>query len=432
MGIFDFIFNNKKKEEQERLERERQAELQRKENERIERERKARLAENRHKEECKRERELAESLQPFTFKSNCHQRYENTIPVQGLQECFRTITVVTNTNGCQGYRLQPDIGYIVRIYNDDLDKPNMSDKPMKVVRKTDSFIELRGFPIEAQTPFGWQEVDLSDYGFLVYYKNGEVEKCVLHMYDRNIRIEYMKKENERTEREREARLAENQQKSNTQSSIDALVNECLHLEANGYVAELQDSLYRLYTLFNKPGGGLQIINYKRKDNLALCFAFMLQYDWIHDSDIREVWAENGFYCIIEHILHQSRGRQGQIEAMIILFVLLCVGRKSLKPKVQNIISKAKYDAFNRIFHEDDIIKGADNVIDQFSFLAVSEVRGMGSQGAEMMFMICEEYNGHQFFQDTITRHDLMKYDVMDVMNKAKFISRIIGSILNDM
>ena len=34
MGLFDFIFGNKKKEEQERLERERQAELQRKENER--------------------------------------------------------------------------------------------------------------------------------------------------------------------------------------------------------------------------------------------------------------------------------------------------------------------------------------------------------------------------------------------------------------
>ena len=51
MGLFDFIFGNKKKEEQERLERERQAELQRKENERIAREREARLAENRRKEE---------------------------------------------------------------------------------------------------------------------------------------------------------------------------------------------------------------------------------------------------------------------------------------------------------------------------------------------------------------------------------------------
>lgn len=52
-------------------------------------------------------------------------------------------------------------------------------------------VELRGFPIEARSPFGWQEVDYSDYGFVVYYKNGQVEKCVLHMYDRNIRLEYL-------------------------------------------------------------------------------------------------------------------------------------------------------------------------------------------------------------------------------------------------
>ena len=83
------------------------------------------------------------------------------------------MSVVKNTNGCPGYKLEPGIGYIVKIYNDDLNKPNMSDKPMKVVRKTDTFIELRGFPILAQSPFGWQEVDYRDYGFVVYYKNGE-------------------------------------------------------------------------------------------------------------------------------------------------------------------------------------------------------------------------------------------------------------------
>ena len=166
MKIFDFIFGNKKNEEKMTLEKER----------------------------LRAEHGQAESLQPFVFRSDCHQRYENDIPVQGFQECLRTVSVVKNTNGCPGYKLQPGIGYIVKIYNDDLGKSNMSDKPMKIVRKTDTFIELRGFLIEAQTPFGWQEVDYSDYGFIVNYKNGEVVKCVLHMYDRNVRIEYMKKD----------------------------------------------------------------------------------------------------------------------------------------------------------------------------------------------------------------------------------------------
>lgn len=196
MGLFDFIFNSKKKE-QERLRLEEEERRQRLEQERIAHERERRLEENRRKERerqerLKAEREQAESVQPFTFQSNCHQRYENGRPVQGLQDCLRTVSVLKNTNGCPGYRLQPGIGYIVKIYNDDLGKPNMSDKPMTVIRKTADMLELRGFPIEAQTPFGWQEVDYRDYGFVVHYKEGKVDKCVLHMYDRNVRIEYMK------------------------------------------------------------------------------------------------------------------------------------------------------------------------------------------------------------------------------------------------
>jgi len=189
MWPFDYFKKRAKKEEQER---------QRKfEQERIARERERRLEESRRKERerqerQKDEREKAESMQPFTFKSDCHQRYENSNPVKGLQKCLRTVSVVKNTNGCRGYKLAPGIGYIVKIYNDDLGKPNMSDKPMKIVSKSANMVELRGFPIEAQSPFGWQEVDYSDYGFVVYYKNGAVEKCVLYMYDRDIRLEYMK------------------------------------------------------------------------------------------------------------------------------------------------------------------------------------------------------------------------------------------------
>lgn len=128
---------------------------------------------------------------PFVFQSSSHQRYENNVPVLGLQKCLRTISVEKNINGCRGYRLSPGIGYIVKIFNNDLEKPQMSDKPMLVVNKTFNKIELRGYPIEAQGPFGWVYVDYRDYGLTVFYKNDEVEKCVLHMFDRNIDIEYM-------------------------------------------------------------------------------------------------------------------------------------------------------------------------------------------------------------------------------------------------
>ena len=101
----------------------------------------------------------APTLEPFVFKSDCHQRFENGSEVRGLQQCIRTVSVEKNTNGCRGYKLTPGDGYIVKVFNDDLGNPNMSDKPMRIVSKTADKVELRGFPIEAQTPFGWQEVD---------------------------------------------------------------------------------------------------------------------------------------------------------------------------------------------------------------------------------------------------------------------------------
>ena len=83
MGLFNFIFGNKKKEEQERLERERQAELQRKENERIAREREARLAENRRKEEERKARifnENSKKYQILDFYLDCsHWNKQNEI-----------------------------------------------------------------------------------------------------------------------------------------------------------------------------------------------------------------------------------------------------------------------------------------------------------------------------------------------------------------
>lgn len=297
MGLFDFIFGNKKKAEQERLERERQAELQRKENERIAREREARLAENRRKEEERKARIFEENSKkyqildfyldcshwnkqntileqtplalpikridvenqddivkkykvnnlpklilvdlngkevkrwkgiteaeeindflyengyairkessssgtftPFTFTSNQHLRYENGSPVHGLQNCIRTVSVEVNKNGCNGYKLEPGDGYIVKIFNNDLNRPLMADKPMRIYRQSATSVELRGYSVVAQTPFGWQEHDLSDYGLIVYYESGIVSKCVLHMYDRNTFIEYRKISNESIEK----------------------------------------------------------------------------------------------------------------------------------------------------------------------------------------------------------------------------------------
>lgn len=182
MGLLDFLFGKKKKDEQSKVQPKATS------NTSVQ---SVQNPTNPNQSQLQA-RPSAPTMEPFVFKSDCHQRFENGSEVMGLQQCIRSVSVEKNTNGCRGYKLNPGDGYIVKVFNDDLGKPNMSDKPMRIVSKTADKVELRGFPIEAQTPFGWQEVDYRDYGFTVYYSNGIVSKCVLHMFDRNIDLEYRK------------------------------------------------------------------------------------------------------------------------------------------------------------------------------------------------------------------------------------------------
>ena len=135
---------------------------------------------------------VANVIDTFTFKSNQHQRFENDLPIKEIQKCIRIISVEKNINGCSGYKLKPGEGIIFRIINGDTNQPQMSAKPMNVVKQSNNMVEFRGYKTIAQTPFGWQEFDLSDYGLTIIYESGNIEKCILHMYDRNTRIEYMK------------------------------------------------------------------------------------------------------------------------------------------------------------------------------------------------------------------------------------------------
>ncbi len=132
------------------------------------------------------------------FESHSHQRFEGGIPKQGLQSCNRTVKIDKNTNGCRGYQLTPGDGFIVSILNMDGNHPlwgdnyQMSPKPMRVVEQDTSHISLRGYEVLAQTPFGFQSFDMSDYGITIFVENDEIVKVRLDMFDRNIYIDYYK------------------------------------------------------------------------------------------------------------------------------------------------------------------------------------------------------------------------------------------------
>ena len=71
------------------------------------------------------------------------------MPVMGLQQCLRTVSVEKNINGCSGYDIKPGDGYIVKVFNNDLGKPNMSDKPMRVKSISKDLVVLQGYPLRA-------------------------------------------------------------------------------------------------------------------------------------------------------------------------------------------------------------------------------------------------------------------------------------------
>jgi hypothetical protein len=124
-------------------------------------------------------------LNDFLFKSSDHLRYENGVHVSGPHGgAGRVVKVESNLNGGSGYS--------VTMYNLDGDHPvwqnnvQLSPKQMEVIESSDKKIVLRGFGQDLM------EESFSDFGLSILLENGNVEKCILHMHDRNINIEYLK------------------------------------------------------------------------------------------------------------------------------------------------------------------------------------------------------------------------------------------------
>lgn len=124
------------------------------------------------------------------FSSNTHQRYEKSNPVKGEQRnCHRDIIITRNISG--------NIGYSVKIMN--ADAPNsffgvtMSTKPMKVVESSNGIVHMRGYGYDNNAVamgISPREASFEDYGLSIYHNGNEIVKCVLHMFDRNVDIEY--------------------------------------------------------------------------------------------------------------------------------------------------------------------------------------------------------------------------------------------------
>ena len=118
----------------------------------------------------------------FVLKSYDHLRYENGKHVSGPHGgANRAVTVEPNKKNGEGY--------LVAIYNLDGNHPiwrdnvQMAPKQMKIIQKTIDKVVLRGHGYDARGS------SFADYGMTIHLKNSDIEKCILHMHDRNVDIE---------------------------------------------------------------------------------------------------------------------------------------------------------------------------------------------------------------------------------------------------
>jgi hypothetical protein len=115
----------------------------------------------------------------FVFKSSDHIRYENGRVVSGPHGgAPRAVKVEPNIRG--------EEGQTVTMFNTDGQTVvQMAPKQMKVVQQSSDKIVLRGY---GQDMFG---ASFDDYGLTINFVNGQVVKCILHLHDRNVDIEYL-------------------------------------------------------------------------------------------------------------------------------------------------------------------------------------------------------------------------------------------------
>ena len=339
MGIFDFLFGKKKAE-----------------NKSVNQQTECKAVNQTQKMDMHMS-ESNLSIVPFTFVSNQHQRYESGNPVQGLQVCQRTIRVEKNVSGCSGYQLAPGDGYIVRMINGDTGKPQMSAKPMRVIKSTPSEIVLRGYKVNAMTPFGYQEIDMGDYGLTVVKIDGQISKCTLHMYDRNIDIEYCR----RPVQHNDTSI------NNAEKQEDALpenIKKIISLANNGMICfarqDMQGEwryLAEMYNIVQSASGQLLDIPSKECKNVGSAFSLLLSHDPIRSNeDVLRAVTDYTYYLLSKAIEYSPSSILYQMRTSL---VADC--RKFFYYTVANALNIPDSDPFDMLMSSPLIVRTNDYI-----------------------------------------------------------------------
>ena len=121
----------------------------------------------------------------FTFKSPDHIRYEGGRHVSGPHGgAGRVVKVEANSNGREGYTVTVfTLDGVHPLWQDNV---MMAPKQMKVVKQEDGKTVLRGYGTDSTG------AAFVNYGLTIHMTGNEVDKCILHMHDRGVDIDYLK------------------------------------------------------------------------------------------------------------------------------------------------------------------------------------------------------------------------------------------------
>lgn len=213
----------------------------------------------------------------FVFKSQDHLRYENGNHVSGPHGgAGRAVKVEPNINGGEGYT--------VTLYNLDGNHPvwqnnvQMAPKQMKIIQQAHDRVTLRGF---GQDIMG---ASFADYGLTIHFANEQVSKCILHMHDRNVDIEYLKGDVEKPINEPEIVLLA--KKANSQYQ-------------NENVSDGRQLLVQIYrSVKSNPG---QLRDVKDYSIIGKAFLMMLDQNLSDDIDTLQMMASISYLCISKAI-----------------------------------------------------------------------------------------------------------------------------------
>lgn len=233
-------------------------------------------------------------------------------------------------------------------------------------------------------------------------------------------------ENRRKETERLARIEKEKQEQKRSHPLKQYVDKVMNISETDNIPLLQQALFELCNILNKPGTGELIVSYPEKDQLALFYSYCLQYDWMNDKEIREVWAENGFYCAVNYLQHIKTPNEFVI-FLFCLFLICTYGKDDLYTKFDDVLRKAMHHPFHfSIFSEDEYTRGATYLVAEFQHFAALFLSPMVENDSGFMHpALMDEY---QTAKDDARFENITE---QEVKNKMIFISGIIGSILDD-